>query len=88
MMKDDPLVKIAEADSEPIALMWQELLADQGIRSLAKAVAGGAHSYIPAGASPHHIYVLRSEAEKAKSILGLEQDEDVVAGDDGDGDAE
>ena len=65
-----------------------EILADQGIRSLAKAVAGGAHSYIPAGASPHHMYVLRSEAEKAKSILGLDQDEDVIADDDGDQNAE
>jgi hypothetical protein len=72
-MEEQPVVRIAVAESEPIALMWQEILAQHGIRSMVKA-AGGAHAYSPVP-GPYYLYVLGSEAERSRSLLGLEEDD-------------
>ena len=78
-MKDDPLIKIGVAGSEPIALMWQEILAQHGIRSMVKAAAGGAHALSPVP-GPHYFYVLASEEKRARALLELNDDEGADSG--------
>ncbi len=65
----DPLVHIATAPNEPIAMMWREVLEEEGIHSLIKGEDLSATMYIPPGLFQCRIYVLDSQAEKAKDIL-------------------
>jgi hypothetical protein len=65
----DPLVHIADAPNEPIARMWMESLENNGIRSTMK---GGAFKPEMGSDSPFlpcEIYVLASEAQRAREIL-------------------
>ncbi|MFC2002278.1 hypothetical protein ACFLUZ_07275, partial [Chloroflexota bacterium] len=64
--KDEPLVHIATAPSEPIANMWSEILADNKIRCSLKS-----RNITPYYVAywPYEIYVLSSEADRAKEIV-------------------
>jgi hypothetical protein len=65
----EPLENIAIAPNEPIAKMWQEILEEEGIHSLIKSADLTASMYVPTGLFQCKIYVLASQAEKAKTIL-------------------
>ena len=66
---DETLVHIATAPNEPIANMWSGILEEHNIRCLLKGGNLGAAMYIPNLLLPFEIYVLASEAEKAKEII-------------------
>lgn len=76
-MKNEPLVLIATAPNEPIAVMWAGILENEGIRSYMKGDDLKATMYIPPVSSMYRIYVLASQAEAASEVLKpfLEQDE-------------
>jgi hypothetical protein len=65
----EPLVHIATAPNEPIAQMWQEILEEEGIHSILKGAELTAAMYVPSGLFQCKIYVLASDAEKAKNLL-------------------
>jgi hypothetical protein len=66
---EEPLVHIATAPNEPIANMWAEILEENNIHCLLKGGNLGAAMYIPPLQLQHKIYVLASEAQKAKEII-------------------
>ncbi len=65
----DPLVRIATAPNEPLAMMWAEILENEGIHSLVKSRDLKATMYMPSLLSHCEIHVLASQAEKARDIL-------------------
>ncbi len=67
--KGEPLVRIETAPNEPTAMMWVEILENEGIHSLTKSRDLMASMYMPSLLSNCEIYVLASQAEKAKEIL-------------------
>ncbi|MFC2014915.1 hypothetical protein ACFLUP_02865 [Chloroflexota bacterium] len=67
---DEPLVQIATAPNEPIAIMWAGVLEEYDIHSLLKGVQlGGMSIYTPTFEMLHRVYVLESEADRAKELL-------------------
>lgn len=75
-VKRESLVHVANASNEPIARMWMESLYNNGIRSTMK---GGAYKPDMGSDSPFlpcEIYVLASQADRAREILdGLPESE-------------
>ena len=68
--KDEPLVQIATAPNESIAMMWAGVLEEYDIHCLLKGLQiGGWTVYTPAFEMLHHIYVLESEADRARELL-------------------
>jgi hypothetical protein len=65
----EPLVRIATAPNEPTAMMWAEILENEGIHSLTKSRDLRAAMYVPSLLSLCEIHVLALQAEKAKEIL-------------------
>jgi hypothetical protein len=68
-VKRESLVHVANAPNEPIARMWMESLDNNGIRSTMK---GGAYKPEMGSDSPFlpcEIYVLASDAPRARRIL-------------------
>jgi hypothetical protein len=66
---DDPLVHIATASSEPLAMFWKGVLENEGIHSLIKSRDLRAAGYLPSLLSYCEIHVLASQAEQAKQIV-------------------
>ena len=66
---DEPLVYIATAPNEPLAMMWTGILENEGIHSLVKSRDLRAAMYVPSLLSHCEIHVLASQAEKARRIL-------------------
>lgn len=66
---------VAVAPSEAIAEMWQEMLRDEGIRSMVKGTGAWPAFHIGAGVE-HVIYVLASDADRAREILGSDEEAD------------
>jgi hypothetical protein len=64
----EPLVYVATAPNEVIARMWVGLLQNNGVRS---TMQGGPYmsSWSVNPYLPHEIYVLPSEAQRAREIL-------------------
>ena len=73
--KDEPLVRVATAPNEPTAMMWAEILENEGIHSLTKSRDLMASMYMPSLLSSCEIHVLASQAEKAKEILASLSDD-------------
>ena len=65
----DPLVLLATAPNEPVALMWKEILESEGIPSMVKRNAPAWLLYAQSVMLPCELYVLASQQEKAKEIL-------------------
>ncbi len=72
---EEPLVKVATAPNEALAGMWAEMLRNNGIRCLVKP-AGPGMAYFSTALVEHYIYVLASDAEAARAILGDENGEE------------
>ena len=66
---DEEIVHIATAPNEMVANMWAGILEENGIRCMLKGMGLQASMYASPLAVPYEIYVLKSEAEKAKEIL-------------------
>ena len=71
----EPLVRIATAPNEPTAMMWEEILENEGIHSLTKSRDLTAAMYMPSLLSHCEIYVLASQSENAKEILASLSDD-------------
>ncbi len=65
----DPLVLAATAPNEPTAMMWAGILENEGIRSVVKGQELTAAMYLPSAFGPCRIFVLSSQADKAKEVL-------------------
>ncbi len=67
---DEPLVLVAAAPNEPIALMWAEILENEGVHNLIKRQQDLVITMYVGFTFPGcEIYVLASQAEKAREIL-------------------
>jgi len=66
---DEQLVRVATAPNEPTAMMWSEILENEGVHSLVKSSDLTAAMYMPRLLSSCEIYVLSSQVGKAKEIL-------------------
>jgi hypothetical protein len=66
---DEPLVHIATAADEVMASLWKEVLEDEGIRSMVKRSDLAAAMYSLPFNTQCEVYVLASDAERAKEIL-------------------
>jgi hypothetical protein len=67
--KKAALICIARAPNEMIATMWKGILEENGINSMLKSVSFMESAQYAHNLFPFDIYVLDSEAEKAKEIL-------------------
>ena len=75
--KDEPLVYIATAPNEPVAMMWAEILENEGIHPLVKSGELQAAMYMPSLLSRCEIHVIDSQAEEAKEILAPFLEDDI-----------
>jgi len=68
----EPLVRLAVAQSEVEARIWQEILRQEGITALIRNVDALSISYV-AAPSPYsyELWVLAREASRARELLGL-----------------
>lgn len=66
---DEPVVFLATVPNEPIALMWQEILRDEGITAMIKAAGPGVGAWGSASLMEHQIFVLASDRERARQIM-------------------
>ncbi len=66
---DEQLVHVATAPNEPVAKMWSGILEEHRIHCLLKSANLRAAMYVLPYNLSYEIYVLASEAEKAKTIL-------------------
>jgi hypothetical protein len=78
---EDPLVQVATAPNEPLAMMWQEILENEGIHSLIKSGELKASMYTPSLLSHCEIHVLSSRAKEAREILAPFLQDDLSAHD-------
>ncbi len=67
--KPNPLIHIATAPNEPLALMWAEVLKNEGIHSTIMSRDLRAAMYTPSLLSHCEIQVLEPHAEKAIELL-------------------
>jgi hypothetical protein len=66
----DPLVAVAAAISEPEALMWRELLENNGVPAMVKNVNPlSVTQTFPTPFSDYDLYVKKSDLERAEEIL-------------------
>jgi hypothetical protein len=65
---DQPLVKLAIAPNEVIALMWRELLTTEGIPVLVR-VAGPGMAYFSPALCEHGLYVREADVRRARRLL-------------------
>lgn len=65
---NEPIVMVAVAPNYTIAEMWQEMLADAGIRCMVKAMGAGA-ALTATVTLQHAIYVLESDVAQAREII-------------------
>ncbi len=65
----DPLVLVATAPNEPTAMLWSGILENEGIRSVIKGGELNAAMYVPSSLTPCRVFVLSSQADKAKEVL-------------------
>ncbi|CCF86091.1 putative signal transducing protein [Nitrolancea hollandica] len=68
---DEKVVPVAVAPNEPIAELWRGLLEQEGITAMLKAMGPGA-AYFSNFGYQHTLYVLESDAERARDILDVE----------------
>lgn len=68
-MSQDPLVLVVKAPNEPIAVMWQGILENEGIHSVVNSQDMKAAMYVLPLITSCQIYVLASQAGQAKEIL-------------------
>ncbi len=68
---DDPVVKLVGALTEPEAEMWRELLADEGIRAIAKNTDPLSVAYQASPGPNFNLFVKRSDLERARALLEL-----------------
>ena len=68
-VNNEPMVHIATAPNEPMAMMWKEILENEGINSMIKSRDLKAATYMPFILSRCEIYVLESQAERAKRVI-------------------
>jgi hypothetical protein len=69
LRQNDPPVLAAKAPNEPIAVMWQGILENEGIRSVIQPAELKAAMYVPSLLAPCKLYVLASQADRAKEVL-------------------
>jgi hypothetical protein len=67
--REEPLVLVATAPNEPLAMLWVGILENEGIRSVIKSHDLKAAMYVPSLLSMSGIYVLASQADHAKEVL-------------------
>ncbi|HET9014231.1 MAG TPA: DUF2007 domain-containing protein [Thermomicrobiaceae bacterium] len=70
----EALVQIGTADNGMIASLWRQVLDEEGIRSMVKPAGAGAGYFSP-DMQPQLIYVLASDAERARAILAEMEEE-------------
>ena len=75
--KDEPLVYIATAPNEPVAMMWKEILENEGIYPLVKSAELQAAMYMTTLISPWQIHVIASQAKRAEEILAPFIEDDI-----------
>lgn len=66
---DEPVVYLATVPNEPLARMWVDILADAGIRAMAKAIGPGYGAWASAATLEHELYVLRSQVAQAQDVI-------------------
>ena len=69
LYSDDPEVKLASGLSELEAKMWQELLAKNGIHTLAKSANFLSAYQVAPMPNDYDIWVKQSDLERAREIL-------------------
>lgn len=68
-MTEDPVVFLATAANEPLALMWADVLNEAGIRAVVKPEGPGVGAWGSAFALEHALFVLRSRHAEAAAIV-------------------
>ncbi len=68
--REEPLIRVATTDNEPMARMLAEALENEGISCLVKTTAGPGIAGLWAGSVvEHELWVTESRAKEAENIL-------------------
>lgn len=68
-MASEHLIRVARIQSEPLAEMWAELLRQEGINPLLKSEGPGAGALATGAPLEYSIWVLASDADRARQVL-------------------
>ena len=68
-MANENLIRVARVHSEPLAEMWAEVLRHEGINCLLKSEGPGAGALATGALLEYSIWVLESEADRARETL-------------------
>lgn len=66
---NEPIVYLATVPNEPLALMWQQILRDEGITAMIKPTGPGVGAWGSAATFEHQIFVIASDRERAREIM-------------------
>jgi hypothetical protein len=69
MGHNEPLALVTKAPNEPVAVMWQGILENEGIPSVIKPQDLKAAMYVPSLIAACDIYVLAAQSGRAREIL-------------------
>ena len=77
----EQLIRVARVHSEPLAEMWAELLRQEGINPLLRSGGPGAGALASGALLEYSIWVLASDADRARQVLESLQSADASADD-------
>jgi hypothetical protein len=66
------------APNEPIARMWEQMLAEAGIPALVRPGGPGAGAWGSVATFEHDLYVRQDDLNRARQIMAEETDDDSV----------
>lgn len=66
---DERVVYLATAPNEPIARMWEQVLQDEGIRTLVQPLGTGIGGWGSAATLEHELAVRASDVDRARLII-------------------
>ncbi len=79
---EDLIVYLATVGNEPLARMWAEILAGEGVRAMVKPLGPGMGAWGSTATFEHEIYVLRSQLALAQAVVS-QLEADAESGSDG-----
>jgi len=63
------LVYLATAPNEPIARLWEQILAEAGIRALVQSGGPGFGAWGSVATFSHDLFVLEADLERAQAVM-------------------
>jgi hypothetical protein len=77
--RPEEIAFLITAPNEPIARLWEQMLAEAGIPALVRPGGPGAGAWGSVATFEHDLYVRQDDLHRARQIMAEETDDDSVA---------